>query len=642
MQRSAFAPALITAIFVATAWTGSVRAAADITTPYPGTLRLEVDLTQAPRKIFTVHETIPVKPGPLTLYYPKWIPGDHAPDGPITNVAGIVFTAEGRKLPWQRDRIDMYALHVDVPAGVSALDARFDFLSPHKSDILTGDVTTTRNLVDLEWNQVVLYPAGYASRAITIDPSVVLPRGWRFATALEPHTGTGDDGTAIPFAPVTLNTLVDSPIIAGRYFKQVDLAPGAKAPVYLDVVADAPDDLAITPAQIADFRNLVAQENRMFASHHYDSYHALLVLSDHVTPDGLEHHQSSDDKMGYADYFTDPQAFAIGSPLISHEYTHSWNGKFRRPRDLWTPDFNTVPMQGNLLWVYEGLTEYLAVVMDARSGFWTPQQFRESLAMTAAAMDHVPGRTWDSLQNVANTAQLEYYVPSEWDSWRRGTDFYPEGVLLWLDVDTKLRALSHDKRSLNDFARLFYGMDNGSYVTKTYTFDDIVAALNTVQAYDWATFLRAILDSNATHADLAGLSRGGWKLVYTDEPSALWKAAYSAAVQSDVTNAMYSIGFTVSSDGHVADVLWNGPAFKAGVDPDMQITAVDGKKFSPEVLENAIVHAKKFSGPIELLVNDNDHYETLAVDYHGGLRYPHLERMKGTPDYLDEIVKPLD
>lgn len=639
MQRSAFAHVLVAAVF-AMAWSGSGRAA-DITTPYPGTLTLEVDLTQAPRKIFTVHETIPVKPGPLTLYYPKWIPGDHAPDGPVTNVAGIAFTANGKKLPWQRDRIDMYALHVQVPAGATTLDANFDFLSPRKNYILPGDVTTTRNLVDLEWNQVVLYPAGYASKSITIDPSVVLPRGWQFATALEPHTGMGNNGAAIRFAPVTLNTLVDSPIIAGRHFRQVDLAPGAKAPVYLDVVADAPDDLAITPAQITDFRNLVVQENRMFASHHYDSYHALLVLSDHVTPDGLEHHQSSDDKMGFADYFTDPQAFLTGSPLISHEYTHSWNGKFRRPRDLWTPDFNTVPMQGDLLWVYEGLTEYLAVVMDARSGFWAPEQFRESLAMTAAAMDHVPGRTWDSLQNVANTAQLEYYVPSEWDTWRRGTDFYPEGVLLWLDVDTKLRELSHDKRSLDGFARLFYGMDNGSHVTKTYTFEAVVAALNAVQPYDWATFLRAILDSNATHADLAGLSRGGWKLVYTDTPSDMWKAAYSAAVQSHVTNAMYSVGFTVSTDGRVADVLWNGPAFKAGLDPDMEITAVDDKEFSPEALEHAISRAQHSSVPIKLLVKSNGHYQTLEVDYHGGLRYPHLERVNGTSDYIDQIARPL-
>ncbi|MGH8124274.1 MAG: M61 family metallopeptidase [Rhodanobacteraceae bacterium] len=640
MQRTTLASVLALAV-MATLWSCS-GFAADIASRYPGVLTLRVNLTRAPRKIFTVHESIPVKPGPLTLYYPKWIPGDHAPDGPIANVAGITFIANGRKLPWHRDLEDMYTIHVDVPAGATTLDVEFDFLSPLKNYILTGEVAATRNLVDLEWNEVVLYPAGYASKAITVRPSVTLPQGWQFATALEPHNGTGSGATtAIHFAPVTLNNLIDSPIIAGRYFKQVTLAPGAKAPVYLDVVADAPDDLAITPKQIADFRNLVVQENRMFDSHHYRSYHALLVLSDYVTPDGLEHHQSSDDKMGFADYFTDPQAYLTGSPLISHEYTHSWNGKFRRPRDLWTPDFNTVPMRGDLLWVYEGLTEYLAAVMDARSGFWTPAEFRQSLAMTAAAMDHVPGRTWDSLQNVANTAQLEYYVPSEWDNWRRGTDFYPEGVLLWLDVDTKLRELSHGRRSLHDFARLFYGMDNGSYITKTYTFDDIVAALNKVQPYDWGTFLHAVLDSTDYHANLAGLSQGGWKQVYTDSPSAMWKAAYSSAAQSDVTNAMYSIGLSVAGDGTVLDVLWNGPAFKAGLDPDMQITAVDGKAFTVQVLGDAIKTAKNSSAPIELFVKYNDHFQTLDVDYHGGPRYPHLERVKGAPDYLDQIARPL-
>ncbi|TAM94001.1 MAG: M61 family peptidase [Rhodanobacteraceae bacterium] len=639
MHRTA--RAIVFAFAVALAWAGIARAA-DITTPYPGTLTLRVDLTQAPRKIFSVRETIPVQAGPLTLYYPKWISGDHAPDGPITNLAGITFTANGRKLPWRRDLVDMYAIHLEVPAGTTTLDADFDFLSPRQSYILTGDVTTTRNLVDLEWNQVVLYPAGYASKAITLDPSVALPKGWQFATALQPHTGTGRGKDAqTSFTPVALDTLVDSPIIAGRYFKEVDLASGAKAPVKLDVVADAPGDLAITPKQVEQFRNLVTQENRMFASHHYESYHALLVLSDHVTPNGLEHHQSSDDRMGFADYFTDPQAWLTGSPLISHEYTHSWNGKFRRPQDLWTPDFNTVPMQGDLLWVYEGLTEYLAAVMDTRSGFWTPDEFRQSLAMTAAAMDHVPGRIWDSLQNVANTAQLEYYVPSEWGTWRRGTDFYPEGVLLWLDVDTKIRQLSHGHRSLNDFARLFYGMDNGSYATRTYAFDDVVGALNKVQPFDWTTFLRAILDSTRYHANLEGLSLGGWTLVYTDTPSEMWKAAHSAAVRSDETDLMYSMGLSIDGKGNVSDVLWDGPAFKAGLTPGMQITAVDDKVFSPKVIEDAIKGAKDSSAAIRLLVKDLGHYQTLDVDYHGGLQYPHLERVKGAPDYLDQIARPL-
>jgi predicted metalloprotease with PDZ domain len=639
MHRFHVAGALAIAI-TATTWSDPIHAA-DLATPYPGTITLDIDLTMAARKIFVVHETIPVKPGPLTLYYPAWIPGDHAPDGPIINVAAMVFRANGKVLPWHRDLVDMFAIHVDIPAGATTLDADFDYLSAHANYILTGGngVSATSNLFDLEWNQVVLYPAGHASRAITIRPSAKMPEGWQFATALQPHNGTGTR-SAIHFDPVTLNNLVDSPIVAGRYFKQVDLAPGARAPVDLDMVADEPKDLAITPQQIDDFRNLVKQENRMFGAHHYQSYHALLTLSDYATAGGLEHHQSSDDRVA-ANYLVTPQAYLSGATLIPHEYTHSWNGKFRRPQDLWTPDFNSVPMKDDLLWVYEGLTEYWADVMAVRSGFWTPAQFRQSIAMTAAAMDHVPGRTWESLQNVVNTTQLLYYVPTDWDNWRRGTDFYPEGVLLWLEVDTRIRELSHDRRSLDDFARLFYGMDDGSYVTRTYTFGDVVNALDQVQPYDWAGFLRAVLDATPYHANLAGLSQGGWKLVYTDKPSDMWKASYDKDVKSDI-DAMSSMGFSVSDKGKVIDVLWNGPAFDAGLDPGMIITAVNGKAFSPDVLKEAIAGTRGSARPVKLLVRDVEkQYRTLQVDYHGGLKYPHLERVKGTPDYLDRIAKPL-
>ncbi|MGH8192588.1 MAG: M61 family metallopeptidase [Rhodanobacteraceae bacterium] len=638
MKRPALAVAVAAAL--ATAWSGAALAA-DITTPYPGTITLKVDLTQAPRKIFTVHETIPVKPGPLSLYYPKWIPGEHSASGPILNVAGMFFMANGKSLPWRRDLVKMYEIHLDIPAGVTTLDVNFDFLSPIGGGEFGAGVSATPNIGDLEWNQVVFYPAGYASRAITVQPSIKLPQGWLFATALQPHNGTGGGETsAIQFQPVTLNNLVDSPLISGRYFKQIDLAPGAKVPVKLDLVADAERDLAVTPTQIDQYRNLVKQENRMFGAHHYDSYHALLTLSDHTDHFGLEHHQSSDDRIN-ADYFINPSTYLVGSTLIPHEYTHSWNGKFRRPYDLWTPDFNSVPMKDDLLWVYEGLTDYLQEVMAARSGFWTPSEFRESFAMIAASMNHVPGREWRPLQDTADMASLLYYAPFAWHNWRRGTDFYSEGALLWLDVDTRIRQLSHDKHSLDDFARLFYGMGNGSYVTKTYTFDDVVNALNKVQPYDWAGFLHHILDVRQYDAPLDGITQGGWKLVYTNKPSAMWKATASAFKQYVGTNAMYSAGFMVSGDGDVKDVLWNGPAFKAGLIPGMHITAVDGKAFSPEVLKEAIKATKDSKVPIKLLVKNVAQYETLEVDYHGGLQYPHLERVNGTPDYLDQIAKPL-
>lgn len=619
----------------AAAWSGACFAA-DITTPYPGTLTLQVNLTQAPRRILTVHETVPVTAGPLTLYYPKWIPGEHSPSGPITDVAGLVFKANGKTLAWRRDLVKMYAIHVDVPAGTSTLDVDFDFLPP-----LHGG-STTPNLADLEWNQVLFYPAGFASKAIVVRPSVTLPQGWKFATALEPHTGTGGgDHAAIDFAQVTLNYLVDSPIIAGRYFKQVDLAPGAQTPVDLDIVADAPSDLAITRSQIDQYRKLVVQANRMFGAHHYQSYHALLRLLGHAEHfgNGLEHHQSSDTSL-VADYFANPQAYLMGSDLIPHEYIHSWNGKFRRPYDLWTPDFNSVPMKDDLLWVYEGLTQYWSVVLTARAGFWTPAEFRQSLAMTAAQMDHMPGRTWRSLQDTADMSPLSYGGSFAGRNWRRGADFYPEGVLLWLDVDTKIRELSRDKRSLDNFAKLFFGMDNGSYVTKTYTFDEVVAALNKVQSYDWAKFLHGILDARQYQAPLAGLLQGGWKLNYTNQSYEMWKAATSVFTKFIGTNAMYSVGFSIDNKGNVEDVLWNGLAFKAGLVPGMQIVAIDGKTFSPAVLKAAIKEAKESSGPITLLVKNVGQNVTLDVNYHNGQQYPHLVRVKGTPDYLDQIIAP--
>lgn len=634
MKSFALSTALSAAVVFAT-WSGAALAA-DIATPYAGTLTVKVDMTHAARKLYLVHETIPVKPGPLTLYYPKWLPGYHSPSGPILDVAGLVFKVNGKRLAWRRDLVDMYAIHLTIPQGVSTLDVDFDVLSAtHNRGLGDGDLSQSPDISDLQWNQVVFYPAGYASKAITIQPGVTLSKGWHFATALVPHTGAGDGrAKAIQFAPVTLNNLVDSPVVSGRYFRQVDLAPGAKVPVMLDMVADAPADLAITSKQIADFRHLVTQENRMFGAHHYSSYHMLLTLSDHISGLGLEHHQSFDIRTD-ADFLTNPQAFLSGASEVPHEYTHSWNGKFRRPYDLWTPDFNSVPMKDDLLWVYEGLTQYWATVMATRAGFWTPAEFRQSLAMTAAAMDHEAGRTWRSLQDAADMASLLYYVPSAWHNWRRGTDFYPEGVLLWLDVDTKIRELSDGQRSLNNFARLFYGMENGSYVTKTYTFDDVVNALNQVQPYDWATFLHDILDAHQYHAPLAGITCGGYKLVYTDAPSKMWKAGAAGV------NAMYSAGFSVDGKGEVRDVLWDGPAFKAGLIPGMRITAVNRKSFSPDMLKDAIRSARGSMAPITLLVENAGQYETLHVDYHGGLRYPHLERIKGTPDYIQHILTPL-
>lgn len=602
---------------------------APVDQPYAGTLTLALDLTDAPKKVFRVAETIPVTPGPLTLYYPKWIPGEHAPSGPIQNVTGLVIKANSKQLAWRRDLREMYAIHLDVPAGVKQLDLAFQFLSPGDGGAFGASASSTPKLVDMEFNQVAFYPAGHYTRQITIAPSVTLPAGWKFGSALEVASQSGATTT---FKPVTFNNLVDSPLIAGAHFNRVDLDPGAKVPVHLNVVGDGADDVKLSDKQLAGQRAVVQQTLKLFGAHHYGRYDFLLTLSDHTGHFGLEHHQSSDDRLP-ANFFTDDTMHTLAASLMPHEYVHSWNGKFRRPADLWTPTFME-PMQDDLLWVYEGLTDYWCGVITARSGLWSGAQYRDSLASIAAAMAHRTGRGWRSLQDTADAAPLTYFGGGGWINWRRGTDFYPEGQLLWLDVDTQIRELSHNKHSLDDFARAFYGMDPGSYVTKTYTFDDVVATLNQVQPYDWASFLRQRLDYTGTELPEHGIERGGWKLVYTDQPNDMDKAMEK--VRHGV-NLAYSLGLSAGSNGQIYDVQWDGPAFKAGLVPGLTIVAVNGKDYSPDALKDAVTAAKGAGAPVELLVKNVDTFSTYRVDYHDGLKYPHLVRARGK-DLLGDIA----
>lgn len=602
-------------------------------TPYVGTVGLHVDASDKVQGIFRVHETIPVKAGALTLLYPQWIPGDHSPTGPIAMLAGLKLSANGQPLAWKRDEYNVYAFHLDVPAGVSTVDATFQYLSGRTDN--EGFEITDR-MMDMEWSKVTLYPAGYFSRGITFAPSVTLPSGWQLGTALETVSQSGDTTT---FKPVTLNNLVDSPIYAGQYFKRVDLNPGGDAPVHLDIVADEPKYLEMTPEQLKVHRALVTQAVALFGSHHYDHYDFLFSLSDVLGGNGTEHHQSSEDGLG-TDYFTAWSDNAPDRDLLAHEYTHSWNGKFRRPADLWTPNFN-VPMGDSLLWVYEGQTQYWGFVLTARSGMWTPQQFRDGLAMVAANYErNRQGFQWRSLEDTTNDPTAARRSSLPYRSWQMSEDYYSGGQMMWLDVDAKLRALTHDQKSLDDFARAFFGVDNGSYVTKTYTFDDVVAALDGVAKYDWATYLRAHVDTIDPPL-LDGIAATGWKLVYTDQESA-YEKAYNSRPQSSrhLYNFAWSIGLTMNDEGRVNDVRWDGPAFKAGVSTGATLVAVNGQTYSTDVLKSAITAAKNGSAPIQLLLKYQGGFHTVSVDYHGGLQYPHLVRVEGTPDYLSEIIAP--
>ncbi|HEU4857435.1 MAG TPA: peptidase M61 [Rhodanobacteraceae bacterium] len=600
-------------------------------TPYPGTLELHVDASDTRQGIFRVHETIPVQAGELTLLYPKWLPGDHSPSGPIDRLAGLAVTANGQRLAWKRDKYDVYAFRVDVPQGVSSLDVDFQFLSGRGSHAF---IQMTDKMLALEWNTVSLYPAGHYSRRITVVPSVTFPQGWQFGTALEQASRRGD---TVTFKPTTYNTLVDSPIYAGKYFKRVDLDPGAKAAVHLDVFGDAPKDLVMTPQQLQVHRNLVTQAYRLFGSHHYDHYDFLFSLSNQLSGNGLEHHQSSEDGAD-PDYFTDWANNAPNRDLLAHEYTHSWNGKFRRPADLWTPNFN-VPMGDSLLWVYEGQTQYWGFVLTARAGLWTPEQFRDALAMVAANYDrNRPGFQWRTLTDTTNDPTAAHRAMLPYRGWQMSEEYYSGGQMMWLAVDAKIRALTHDRKSLDTFAKNFFGVDNGSFVTKTYTFDDIVAALNGVVKYDWAGFLDRYVNQ-LEPPFTKGLEATGWKLVYTDQESP-YEKQYESQPQSPrhIFNFTYSIGLTLTKDGGINDVRWDGAAFKAGVGSGGTVVAVNGQAYKASVLKQAITAAKGSKAPIELLIKYQGDYTTVPVAYHGGLQYPHLVRIDGAPDYLSQII----
>lgn len=598
---------------------------------YPGVISLSVDATDVARRIYQVRESIPVRPGPLKLWYPQWIPGNHAPTGPINQFAGLVISGNGQRIEWRRDPLDMYAFHVRVPEGVTALDIQFQSLSPTADD--QGRVAMTTELMSVQWSRLLLYPAGYDARRIRFEPSLRLPAGWQYASALE--MAATEDGLN-RFRPLALVDLVDSPVYAGRYFKRFDLDPGAKTPVRLNVVADAPELLEAKPEILAAHRALVTQADRVFGARPFAHYDFLLALSDQFSGIGLEHGQSSENGT-FPGYLTGEAPFT-DNYLLPHEYAHSWNGKFMRPALLWTPHYNT-PMQNDLLWVYEGQTEFWAWVLAARAGLYTPEQAREVLAATAATFDHRAGRQWRNLQDTVYQGIVDFNdAPAAWENWQRGYDFYDEGILVWLDVDSRLRELSGSKRSLDDFARGFFGGSAGKSETKTYAFEDVVAGLRSVQAHDWATLLHERVDGHGPGAPLDGLARAGWKLVYNEEPN-----ASIADVEGDqeLDDFSFSLGLKIARDGGKIDqVLWGSPAYTAGLAKDLQVVAVAGTAYNAERLKRAIVSARTDARPIELLVKQGEAYRTLRIDYRDGLRQPHLQRIPGTPDRLTQLLTP--
>jgi predicted metalloprotease with PDZ domain len=613
---------------------------APVDKPYIGPIQLSVDVTNVADRVMKVHENIPVEPGAkeMVLLYPAWIPGDHAVSGPLDRLAGIVTKVDGKRVQWVRDRVNVFAFHIPLTPDAKVVNLDFDYLSPVLPS--AGRIEFTDQIVNVEWNEVVMYPAGYFSRDIPFDPKITLPAGWQYGSALEKKS---DHDNTLTFDQTPLNTLVDSPLYAGEYFKRIDLSPTKTDIVHLDLFADEAKDLDVTPEEMTELKNLPLEEDKLYASHHYKHYDFLLCISDKIGGVGLEHHQSSEDSWD-ADAFTDWSSGIFDRDLLGHESTHSWNGKFRRPGDLWTPNFN-VPMRDDLLWVYEGLTQYYGNVLTSRAGMRSAADMRDIFAGTAAGFADSPGRDWRPLVDTTNQEIISHRRPVSWVSFQLPENYYTEGMLIWLDADTKIRQLTDNKKSLDDFAKTFFGVYNGSYITDQYDFDDVVNALNQTVPYDWATFLRTRVYDLHPEVPMNGFTQGGYKLVYSDTQIPWIQKAYE---KYGFANFTTSLGFSVGSrrggsgggGARIGSVDWDSPAFNAGITPGMELISVNGTAYTPKVLTDALLAAEKSRQPLQLQFLDEDKYKTVSFPYYGGLHIPSLQRVDGTPDYLDDILAP--
>jgi predicted metalloprotease with PDZ domain len=598
-------------------------------------IQIVANLSEAPRRLYHAEVDIPVTEGPVALTTPKWIPGNHRPTGPVDDITGVVFTANGQTLPWRRDDVDLYQFHVTIPKGVTTLHAHLDCIVTER---------ISQKMAVLEWEKLLLYPANTPVRDIPVQPSLIVPNGWGVGTALQPESASAypvpASGSTTKFAVTNVQQLEDSPIITGEYFHEFALAAEVTPKHYIDVVSDAPEDSNLRPSVLVELNNLVREASAEYASHHYHVYHFLLTLSDVAGGEGLEHGQSSDNGVGEKGFADDSHQLAE-SDLLSHEFTHSWNGKYRRPFNLYQTDFATM-QQGSLLWVYEGMTQYLGNVLAARSGLKNQQQYRDMLALSAANLDTKVGREWRPTEDTAIAASILRGGNPSWSNWKRGQDYYQEGELLWLDADTLIRKMTDNKKSLDDFLKVFLGLggDTGPTIV-TYNRDELIKDLNEVVPYDWAKFLHERIDLVNPRADLAGIEQGGYRLVYHDKPTKSERTMASAGgPRRSGLNCWYSIGMRINAEGLISDVRVNGPADKARLAPGYKVLAVNGHIFSSDSLKAAIHNSKTNTEPIHFVVQADTFVSNFDVDYHDGERYPALERIEGAPAYLDNITTP--
>jgi predicted metalloprotease with PDZ domain len=597
---------------------------------FPGTMVLRVDATDTARGIFKVRQTIPVPPAnagkPMTLLFPKWLPGSHSPRGELSKLAGLVISANGKPLAWKRDETDVYAFHIDVPAGTASLDVRFDFLSATARD--QGRIVVTADMISLQPNSVSLYPAGYYTRGIPVSASITWPSGWQAFGALR---ATATSGDTIAYETTDYETLVDSPFIAGRWARQWDLGHN----VSLDVIADAPRFLEAKPEQIDAHKRLVDQAVKLFGARHFDHYDFLVSMSDNLGGIGLEHHRSSEDGVDPG-YFTDWDKGPGRRNLLPHEFTHSWNGKYRRGADLFTANYST-PMRDSLLWVYEGQTQFWGYVLGARSGLFTKQETLDSLASIAASLNERPARSWRSLDDTTNDPIIAARAPKAWLNQQRSEDYYNEGLLIWTEVDSIIRHETNGARGMDDFAKAFFGVNDGDWGINTYSFDTVVKTLNGVVPYDWAGFLTKRLTEKASSAPLGGFTASGYSLVYTDTPT----PAFADQMRSRKTNDLsYSGGIAIGKDGSITQVMWNSAAYTAGLAVGDQIVAVNDRPFSDDLIRADITAAKGSSAPIRLLIKTSDRLRAVSLDWNQGLRYPRFVKNGKADGPLDLLLAP--
>ncbi|SFF78584.1 glycyl aminopeptidase. Metallo peptidase. MEROPS family M61 [Novosphingobium sp. CF614] len=601
---------------------------------YPGTVSLRIDARDVDRGVYRVTQTFPVAAGTrrLTLLQPGWLPGNHAPTGPFALLADIHFFADGREIPWVRDTVAVNAFHLDLPEGTKEVAARFVHTSPQQS--LEGRITMTREMLNLQWEKMSLYPAGYYTRGVTVKPAVVFPSGWTVFTALD---GMARSADTVTWDTTDYERLVDSPIFAGVNAKRWDLGRD----VFLDVVADEPELLAITPEHLQAYRNLVSEALMTFGARHFDHYDFLLALTNRMGGIGLEHHRSSENQMEPKTW-TDWDAMTWDRNVVPHEFVHSWNGKYRRPADLWTPDYQQ-PMQNTLLWVYEGQTQFWGYVLAARSGVQDKPVILGALAGAAAKYaEGTPGRGWRSVEDTTAAPILNERRPLPYASLTRGEDYYVEGALTWLEADQIIRQGTGGAKGLDDFAKAFFGLRDGDWGELTYDFDEVVKTLNAVHPFDWANFLRTRLYLTRQPAPLKGLEMGGYKLVWKDQPNPYDKGVSDFRKSLDLT---YSLGISLDDDGAITAVLWDGPAYNAGLANGTKIVAVNGRAYDKDVIKDAITRAKpgnaSAGAPIALLVRRGNRYQTVEIDYHGGLRWPWLESTTpGQANGLDRLLSP--